>query len=179
MFANSKMQIAPGITPRLKIPSFGESHPCLRGRSEIGRSTDEPGQVWRNRVQNFRGRIAPRNSFRIGGENRNVFRPISRQLALLNLAKFRSRFREFLGVVSEQFRPLLPRFPSPLSNTRCEILVHSVRHQKLGIRRPAISQLGQSDFFLAKRLSMRGARSFAMWRTVADVAIDNNDRWPP
>src|ERR1700722_15786679 len=98
MFANPKMQIAAGITPRLKISRFGESHACLRGRREIGGSTDEPWQVWRNSVQNFRGRVASRNSFRIGRKNRNVFRPISRQLPPLNLAKFRGELREFLGV---------------------------------------------------------------------------------
>src|SRR5580700_4948246 len=99
MLTNSEMQIAPRITPRLKIPGFGESHPRLRRRRKIGRSTEQPWQVWRDSVQNFRGSVAPSKSLRIGRKNRNVVRPILRQLPFLNLSKLRGQLREFLGVI--------------------------------------------------------------------------------
>ena len=54
------------------------------------------------------------------------------------------------------------------------MLAHTIRHQELRVFRPAIKFLDQPDFFFAQRLAMRCIRVLLVRRTVADVAVDDD-----
>ena len=63
-----------------------------------------------------------------------------------------------------------------LADACAEMLAHAVRHEKLGIFRPAIAALGQTDLFDAERLAVGGAGVVLVRSAVADVALDDDQR---
>src|SRR6266404_4380822 len=138
MFANPEVQVAAGGACGLKVSGTRESEPRFRRRREVGGAADQPRQVGRDSVQDFRGRIASGNSLRVGRKNGNVLRPIGWQLPLLNLVKLGCEFWEFLSVLAELLFPLLARFAASSSNARFEMLVDSAGNKKLGIGGPTV-----------------------------------------
>ena len=71
-------------------------------------------------------------------------------------------------------RNLAPRGPSlALKSSR-----HLRRNQELSVLRPAVASLRRPDFLLAERLTVRRAGVLFGRRSVADVAIDDNQRRP-
>ena len=67
---------------------------------------------------------------------------------------------------------------SALADAVAEMLTHSVRHQELRIFRPAVEFLGQPDFFFAQRFAVSGIGVLLVRRSVADVAVDDDQRRP-
>ena len=65
-----------------------------------------------------------------------------------------------------------------LAHAVSELIVDAVRNQKLRVFRPAVISLHQFDFRFAQRLTMRFVRVLLVRRAVADVAVDNDERWP-
>src|SRR6266404_796712 len=177
MFTDPKVQIAPRPSVRLEIASGREGQSCLGRRSEISGTPDHPRKIRRDGVQHFGGRIASGYSLRIGRKNGNIFRPVRRQLPLLNLIEFRSKFGELFPVLRKLLFPLLARFAASPPNSGLEVLIHSVGHEKLGVRRPAIRLLYELDLIFAERLAVRSTCILTMRRTIADMTIDDYDRW--
>ena len=70
----------------------------------------------------------------------------------------------------------MPKIAAALANARIKVFAHSVRHEKLGILRPAIAALGQTDLFDSERLAMGGAGIVLMRSAIADMAIDDDQR---
>src|ERR1700722_18687015 len=177
MFANPEVQVAAGRTRRLKISGTRESESCFRRRCEIGEAADEPRQVGRDGVQDLRGRVAPGNPVRVGRKHGDVPRPIGRQRGFLNLVKFRGKLRVFLAVLAELLFPLLARLESPSTDARCEVFVHPSGHKKLGVDGPTVRLLCELDLFFAEGLTVRGASVLTVWRTITDMAFnDDNGR---
>ena len=56
------------------------------------------------------------------------------------------------------------------------MLAHAVRHEELGVFRPAIGALGETDLLVAQRLAMSGAGVLLVRRAIADVALDDDQR---
>ena len=67
---------------------------------------------------------------------------------------------------------------SALTEQLLKPLVHAIRHQELGIFRPAVISLRQPDLFLAQRLAVRRAGVLLVRGAVGDVAIDDDERGP-
>ena len=55
-----------------------------------------------------------------------------------------------------------------------EMLAHAVRHEKLGVFRPAVAALGEAYLLLAERLAVGRAGVVLMRRAIADVAFDDD-----
>ena len=53
MFTNAKMQVAAGSTVRLKITRAGKSQSRPGGRSEVCRSSDDPGKIRCDGIEDF------------------------------------------------------------------------------------------------------------------------------
>src|SRR5258708_21089906 len=136
----------------LKIAGAREGQSCLGGWSEVRGTSEQPRKIRRDGIENFGGRVASGNSLGIGGKDRNVFRPIRRQLSFLNLVELCRKLGEFFPVLLEFFLPLLARFAASPSNAGFEVLIHAVGYKKLAVRRPAIRLLRQLDFFFTERI---------------------------
>src|SRR5947207_15858574 len=68
------------------------------------------------------------------------------------------------------------RTGSAYSNAILEMFKHSIRNQKLCVLRPAIASLGELYFFFSQRLAVCGVFILFIGRTIADVAIHNDQR---
>src|SRR5882724_11009033 len=178
MFTDPEVQIPACRTVGLKIASARERQSRPGRRSEVRGASYQPRNIGSNAVQNFGGRVAPGNSLGIGWKDGNVFRPIRGQLSLLNLVELCREFRIFLPILLEFFLPLLARFAASSPNTGFEVLIHSVRYEKLGVWRPAISLLRELDLFFAEWLAMNRIGVLAMRRAISDMAVNNDKRRP-
>src|SRR6202040_1946388 len=141
VFTDPKVQIAARSTVGLKITRAGERQSRFGVRSKVRGATDHPGKIRRNGIEDFGRGVASGYSLAIGWKNRNVLRPVHRQLAFLNLIELRGKFGKLFPVLGELFLPLFARFAAPASNPGLEVLVHSRGNQELGVGRPAVRLL--------------------------------------
>jgi hypothetical protein len=54
------------------------------------------------------------------------------------------------------------------------MLVDTLRDQEPGVFRPTITALDEPNLFVTERLAMSGSRVLFIWRTIADVAVQND-----
>src|SRR6202035_716999 len=66
-------------------------------------------------------------------------------------------------------------FHPTYTDSGSKVLTDSIRDEKLSILRPSIAALSQSDLIVAERLSMGFRRILFMRRTVADVAVQDEE----
>src|SRR5258708_178021 len=177
MFTDTKMQVAAGSTVGLKITRARKSQSRLGGRSEVCRTPDDPGKIRRDGIEDFGRGVASGDSLAISWKNGNVLRPVPRQFAFLNLIELLGKLRKLLPVLCELLLPLFARFAAPPSNPGLEVLVYPGGTQDVGVGRPTVGLLHQFDLVFAERLAVRGNGILTMRRTIADVTIDDYDRW--
>ena len=80
----------------------------------------------------------------------------------------------FASVGFELRKPSLVQALAALAHAAAEVLAHAVRNEKLGVLRPAVAPLGETDLLHAERLAMGGAGVMLVRRAVADVAVDDD-----
>src|ERR1700746_639516 len=177
VFTDPKVQIAARSTVGLKITRARERQTRLGGRGKVRGATDHPGEIRRDGIEDFGRGVASGYSLAISWKNGNVLRPVHRQFTFLNLIELRGKFGKLFPVLGELFLPLFARFAAPPSNPGLEVLVYPAGNQELGVGRPAVRLLHQLNLLFAKRLAMRRARVLTMRRTVADMTINDYDRW--
>src|SRR6267154_2057097 len=177
VFADAKVQIAARPTVGLKITRARERQSRLGGRSKVRGATDQPGKIRRDGIEDFGRGVASGYSLAIGWKNGNVLRPVQRQLAFLNLIKLRGKFGKLFPVLGELFLPLFARFAAPVSNPGLEVLVYPAGNQELGVGWPAVRLLHQLNLLFAERLAVRRTGVLTMRRTIADMTINDYDRW--
>src|SRR5246127_377726 len=177
VFTDPKVQITARSTVGLKITRARERQSRFGGRSKVRGATDHPGKVRRDGIEDFGRGVASGYSLAISWKIGNVLRPVHRQLAFLNLIELRGKFGKLFPVLGELFLPLFARFAAPPSNPGLEVLVYPAGNQELGVGRPAVRLLHQLNLLFAKRLAVRRARVLTMRRTVADMTINDYDRW--
>jgi len=59
------------------------------------------------------------------------------------------------------------------------VLADPVGDQELRILRPAVAALGEADFLFTERLSVGRRRVVLVWRAVADVTVEDDERGTP
>src|SRR5260370_23366336 len=177
VFTDPKVQIAARSTVGLKITRARERQSCFGGRSKVRGATDHPGKIRRDGIEDFGRGVASGYSLAISWKNRNVLRPVHRQLAFLNLIELRGKFGKLFPVLGELFLPLFARFAAPPANSGLEVLVYPAGNQELGVGRPAVRLLHQLNLLFAERLAVRRTRVLTMRRTIADMTINDYDRW--
>src|SRR5262249_20312040 len=111
-------------------------------------------------------------------KNRQPLVPIFRQLTMMQAIELIGQFRIFGAVVLDLRKPGLAKLFAAFANPLAEMLVNSIRNKKLGIFRPAVSALGQTDFFFAERLSVSAASVLFVRSAIGDVTIDDDQRRP-
>src|SRR5262249_41159357 len=76
----------------------------------------------------------------------------------------------------EQLRPRAPQTRAACANARREMLVDSIRNKKLFILGPPIAAFREPDLFVAEWLTVSCCSVLLMRRTIADVAVQNDER---
>src|SRR5215475_1877956 len=57
-----------------------------------------------------------------------------------------------------------------------EMFTHAIGNEKLRVFRPSVAALGETHFFFAERFAMRRCSVLQIWRAVADVTIQDDER---
>ena len=65
-----------------------------------------------------------------------------------------------------------------LADPLLEALVDAFGNQELGIFGPAVIALGAADFFFSQRFAVGFFRVLLLWRSEANVAVDDDQRRP-
>ena len=174
MLANTEMQIAACVFARLEVArAFKFQRRLVRG-GQVCRTTDEPGYVLRDGVQDFSRAVSGSQAFRIRGECRQVFVPSFGQFVVPHSLQTIRHLRVFLRVRRIEFLPLSAQFPSALSDPFAEVLAHALGHKKFGVFGPAVKFLDQPNFFLPQGFAVRRVRVLFVRRSVADVTVHDN-----
>src|SRR5262249_10568336 len=79
----------------------------------------------------------------------------------------------------EEGGPRAVRLGAPRADAGREALVHAVGDEELGVLRPAIGALGQLHLVVAEGLSVGFLGVLLVGRTVADVAVEDDEGGPP
>ena len=74
----------------------------------------------------------------------------------------------------EQTGPIGAKASTAPADAVPEMLANAVRDQELGVFRPAIAALGETDLLLAERLAVGGTGVVLMRSAITDVAVDND-----
>ena len=98
----------------------------------------------------------------------------SSRFCIRSISSLRSGYFDLYAFISSDqlFWSRRPRF----ADAGVEMFTHTLGDEELGVFRPAIAALRQTDFFVTERLAMRGAGVVLMGRAVADVAVDDDQR---
>ena len=74
-------------------------------------------------------------------------------------------------------KPSLVQALAALPHAAAEVLADAVWNEKFGVLGPAVAPFGETYLLHAERLAMGGAGVMLVRRAVADVAVDDNERW--
>ena len=66
-------------------------------------------------------------------------------------------------------------FAAACTDSGSKVLADAVRDEKLSVLRPSIAALSQPDLIVAERLAMGFRGVLLVWRTVADVAVQDDE----
>src|SRR5262245_21677372 len=80
------------------------------------------------------------------------------------------------SIDGEKFCPLAPRLRATRSYPGAKMFVDAIGHKKLCILGPAVELLRETDLLITERLAVGRSRVLFMWRTVADVAVQHEER---
>src|SRR5882724_7220397 len=62
------------------------------------------------------------------------------------------------------------------ADPRLKMFINTVRHEELRVLRPTVAAFSKTDLFFAKRLAVGIGRVLLVWRTVAYMAVKNDER---
>src|ERR1700722_1509589 len=146
--------------------------------TEIRGAAEEPWYVLREKVKRCARGFSAGQTLLISRKNGEIAVPTNRQFAPLHLVNLTSQFWVFIGVDCEELCPLAMGFCPADTDSIGKVLADVVRDEKLSILRPSIAALRQPDLILPERLSMGFRGILLMWRTVADVAVQDEEGRP-
>ena len=64
---------------------------------------------------------------------------------------------------------------SALADALAEVFFHTFGYEELGVFRPTVVALGETNFFFAERFAVRVAAVVLVWGTVPDVAVNDDE----
>ena len=65
---------------------------------------------------------------------------------------------------------------APCTHSRCKMLADTIRDEEPGILRPSVGALGLPDLVLAQRLAVNVRGVLLVWRSIADVTVEDDER---
>ncbi len=88
--------------------------------------------------------------------------------------QFRGQRRLGVAVALERLAPRRPRLAAPGLQAGGQVFPDAVRHEKLGVHRPAVGLLDQLDLVSPQGIAVRLGRALRVRRAVADDALDHD-----
>jgi hypothetical protein len=73
---------------------------------------------------------------------------------------------------------LCPSICAACADAGREVFADAVRYEELCVFRPSVTAFGEADLLLAEGLPMRRGGVLLVWRTVTDVAVQDNKGRP-
>ena len=110
------------------------------------------------------------------GERGQVLVPAFGQLAVLHAIELLRQLGILGPVLATPGEPGVAKLLATLAETVAKVVVNPIRYVEFGVFRPAVVPLGQSDFFLAKRLAVGSAGVLFVRGTVGDMAVHDDQR---
>src|SRR6266404_1502890 len=175
MLTDAEMEVLSARITSLEVSRAFIGKSSLIRRSEVGRTSEEPGNILSQNVERFAGSVSPRDPFRIGWEGRKVAVPVGGKLAPLHQFDLSRVIGVLSSINSKEFRPLPSSFSAARANTGREVFIDAVGHKKVFILGPPVGALTQANFVVSERLAVGRGRVLFMRRTVADVAVQNDE----
>jgi len=96
----------------------------------------------------------------------------------LLVLQFRRQLGERDPVRGVDLLPVCARRRGAGPDAGLEVLVHLVRHQELGVLRPAVEALGPADLLRTERFAVRAVGAFLGGGAVGDPRVHDDQRGP-
>ena len=142
---------------------------------DVPRSANEPRDILRKHVEALTRSLPSRETLGARRKDWKITIPAMRQLPPLHQIDFGGEFGIFALIGGEELRPLPPGLCAPRADAVGKTLVHSVWNKKLRVLGPAVKTLRKANLFFAERLAMSLGGIVLVRRTVADVAVENDE----
>src|SRR5262245_56360067 len=115
----------------LKVLGSLERQCGFVGGSEISRSTQQPGDVSRQRVEHFTRGVSSRHALAVGRKNGKPRTPSSRQLAPLHLIDLAGKLGIFRLVGRQQLAPAIVGLCPTAANSGGKVIETGVGNKKI------------------------------------------------
>src|SRR6202011_1211809 len=138
----------------------------LVGGAEIRRSPERPGNVLGKNSEDLARVIAPGDTLRVGGKNRQPLIPSSRQLAPLHQLDLGRELRMFRAISRKQLSPTPVGLSPARADSSGKMLAHGVGNEKLRVLGPPVGAFDKATLFPAQWLPVRRRSVLSMRRAV-------------
>ncbi len=147
VFSDAKVEIPPAMMVAGKISGGLVGDQGLGRWGQVGRPSQQPGNVGRQGVEHLSGGD-PRSRSDVGGEDGQVAIPAGGKLPMLHLFDFACQFRIAIGIAGKLLLKVFKGGGSARPQVGSKMLDNLRRYQKVGIHWPAIGGLGRCDLLL-------------------------------
>src|SRR5262249_2361777 len=118
------------------------------------------------------------HSFGVGREDREVAIPARGQFTALHQFNLGCQFGKLGAISRKELLPLLASLAPARANAGSEMRINAVRHKKFRVFGPPVIPFTEANLLLPERLPMSFGSVLFVRGTVADVAVQNNERRP-
>ena len=157
VLADAEVEIAAPVIAGLEVAGAVESQAGLGRRGQVGRASDQPGNILCDRVEDQARRDSSGHSLAVGGERRQPRIPAVGELTMLHPVELVGQFGMLGPVPLDPAEPGIAQRLAATADAVAEVLVDPVGHEELRVLGPVVIALGQPDFLLAQRLAVGGA----------------------
>ena len=179
VLADAEMQVPAAGRLRLEVSGAFEFQHGLVGGPRSAEPPRSHGNVLRQHVEHLARGVAPGESLGIRPERPEDYGPSPLAVHAAASGQFPCRGR---GTFLDSWRraPSHRRRASAAAHADAirEMLAHTIGNQELRVLGPAVSAFDEADLFFAQRLAMGRRRVVFVRRTVADVAVQDDEGRP-
>src|SRR5262249_19669043 len=146
-------------------------------RTEVRRPAEEPRDVLREHVEDFAGGVAAGDALGISREDGKVAIPSRGEVAPLHQIDLVRELGIRGAVRRQELGPPAARGSAARTDPGGEVLADAIRYQELGIFRPPVAALRETNLVVAERLAVRRRRILFIRGAVADMRVEDDQRW--
>src|SRR6266516_1325401 len=141
MLSDAKVEVPSGVVYCLKIATSFEGQASFSRGRQIGRTADQPGDIFGDGIEYLAGGFAAGDPLWIRLKCWQVTIPAIWKLTTLHSVEMIGQFGVALFIGIKQVVPRAAKFSAALADLSLEMLTHSVWHQETGVWRPTIALL--------------------------------------
>src|SRR5438876_616836 len=126
VFADTEMEIAPAVAPRLEIACAFKLQSGSVGGRKVCRSANQPRHILSENVENLARAVTRSNTLGISRKRRQILVPAIWKLAMLHPVDLVSKFGESLRVGVEQFFPIVAKLAAAFPDSLLKVFAASI-----------------------------------------------------